>query len=80
MRVSLNEWSRYGPNSVATTVRGGQKVQIRVTTDYPFAETVHMALSLSPAAAETEATGSGGSKQTPLQLGVVGATHTTPSR
>ena len=36
----------YGPNTVTTTVKGGQRVRIEVTTDYPFEESVRMAVSL----------------------------------
>jgi DUF1680 family protein len=40
--------SMYGPSTVTTTVKGGQRVRIDATTDYPFEETVRMAIALLP--------------------------------
>ena len=52
--------SMYGPNTVTTTVKGGKRVRIEVTTDYPFEETVRMTVSLLP----------GGKEERPQVIGI----------
>lgn len=44
--------SMYGPNSVTTTVRGGAKVRVETTTNYPFDETVRMSIAVLSSAGD----------------------------